>query len=197
MLDSRLLGTWRSDTRRTMRDILARRDITPRGRKVFRGIFGNLELRYSRTRVYSKFRGSLEVNRYNVLGKDEEGVAIQVERGPGNLGRLYHIRFDEPYYWICLGKFRGSNASRKRKGGQDHESLDRRHHGRHRRLRLGRHLPHGPAHGQDGDEADSQRRSGSQRHEGLDPGAWVLLFPRHGHDPRADPRRKERLEREV
>jgi hypothetical protein len=116
MLDSRLLGTWRSDTRRTMLEVRARRDISLRGRKVFRGMFGHLELRYTRTRVYSQFRGSREADRYTVLGKNSEGVAINVGRGRGNPGRLYHIRFDGPYYWICLGWFREYFKRVKRKG---------------------------------------------------------------------------------
>src|SRR5262245_15157509 len=62
MQDARLLGTWRSDKRRTRLEILARRDIRGgKGRTRLIDIFGKLTLRYTRTRCYSTFEGSIDV----------------------------------------------------------------------------------------------------------------------------------------
>ncbi len=49
MYDDRLVGTWKSDKRKTLQDIAARRDVSAASRKVLKRIFGKLVLRYTRT----------------------------------------------------------------------------------------------------------------------------------------------------
>ena len=57
MLDRRLLGVWRSDKRRTLRELQARRDIPQKSQQVLAGLLGKLELRFTETRCYSTFNG--------------------------------------------------------------------------------------------------------------------------------------------
>jgi len=113
MYDTRLIGTWRSDRRRTEQDIAARRDISAAQRRRIVPIFGHLVLRYTRVRCYSTFHGDRDVRSYRVLAKTADSVVIESvsrrfkEEGPS----VYHIRFEElgptpSRYWIGLGSFR-------------------------------------------------------------------------------------------
>jgi hypothetical protein len=114
MHDPRLTGTWRSDKRRTTREILARRDI-PGGKRrtTLLNVFGKLTLRYTRTRCYSTFDGSTDVRPLKVVAKDASSVVV-IGSGPlGDQDVIYHIHFEgpersptPPYYWVSLGGFR-------------------------------------------------------------------------------------------
>ena len=67
MKDSRLIGTWKSDGRKTAKEIAARRDI-PASKKVkLRHFFGKLELRYTESRCYSRLGDYVSVNRTPLL----------------------------------------------------------------------------------------------------------------------------------
>jgi len=110
--EPRLIGTWRSDRRRTGKDIAARRDIPAAKRPKLLAIFGQLTLRYTRTRCYSTFHGSKDVLPYRVLASNSDSVVLA---GPGPLFEhdesIHHIHFGElgprpRYYWVCLGSFR-------------------------------------------------------------------------------------------
>jgi uncharacterized protein YecT (DUF1311 family) len=113
MYDKRLTGTWRSDKRRTAAEILARRDIRAgNGRKFLLSLFGKLTLRYTRTKCYTTFKGTTEVERLRIAARDASGVVL-LARSPLGHDVICHIRFEERpkgkmprYYWICLGQFR-------------------------------------------------------------------------------------------
>lgn len=53
MKDSRLIGTWRSDGRKTAKEIAARRDLPANKTIKLRRLFGKLELRYTATHCYA------------------------------------------------------------------------------------------------------------------------------------------------
>ena len=112
LYDRRLLGIWRSDKRRTAREISARRDMTPRQRAALVKLFGHLTLRYTRARCHSTLQGKSESRPYRVVAKNASGVVIV---GPQNLvpGQefIQHIWFDDDArrprsYWITLGSIR-------------------------------------------------------------------------------------------
>lgn len=107
MRDQRLLGTWRSDRRRTARDINARSDIPKNKRAQLIAIFGHLSLRYTSTRCYSSFRGHTESCAYKVVAKNADGVLV-VRPGDSLTGddSLQHVRFEGRHYWVSLGAFR-------------------------------------------------------------------------------------------
>src|SRR5436309_1780414 len=104
MYDARLIGTWKSDARRTLAEIRARRDIPARSLKVWRKIFGRLELRYTRTRFHSSLDGYRESGRYKVIGKDSRSVVML--SGSAANPSVRQVVFEGRYYWICLGRFR-------------------------------------------------------------------------------------------
>jgi len=102
--DRRLLGTWRSDKRKTALEITARRDI-PADQRLL-SIFGKLELRYTRTRCYSTLDGNTEVGRYRVVAKNSSSAVTVGTSSLTGEEFIYHIHFEGRYYWISLGKFR-------------------------------------------------------------------------------------------
>jgi len=105
MYDARLIGKWKSDKRRTMQDVAARRDISARSRSVLKRILGKLELRYTRTHVHSTFEELSDVERYEVVAKNDSSV-VTVSVHPLYGKRIQHKHFDGQYYWVSLGRYR-------------------------------------------------------------------------------------------
>ena len=97
MRDSRLLGMWRSDSRRTLRDLRARRDISPKAQRVIGALFGKLELRFTSTRCYSTLDGSTSSAPYVVVAKDSSSVATVSDE------TISHIHFEGSRFWINVG----------------------------------------------------------------------------------------------
>jgi hypothetical protein len=105
MKDSRLIGTWRSDGRKTAKEIAARRDL-PASKKVkLRRFFGKLEVRYTQSRCYSRLGDYVSVNRYTVVAKDAWSTALVVVN-PVAGKQIVHIHFEGDRYWITLGSGR-------------------------------------------------------------------------------------------
>jgi hypothetical protein len=103
--DSRLIGTWRSDARKTALDSAVRRDISAIKKKKLLAMFGKLELRYTPTHCYSSFEGTTTANRYRVVAKDPSSVALVVSN-PILGDHIVHIHFERSHYWIFLGSGR-------------------------------------------------------------------------------------------
>ncbi len=104
--DKRLWGTWRSDARRTGREIAARNDIPETQKKNLKKLFGKLQIKYTQTRAYATLNGHTESWSYTVVGKDSAGVVILSSTGREEESRLTHIHFEEPFFWISLGNGR-------------------------------------------------------------------------------------------
>jgi hypothetical protein len=105
MKDSRLIGTWKSDGRKTAKEIAARRDIPANKKAKLRRLFGKLELRHTATHCYARLGDYLSVNRYTVVAKDKRSAALIVFN-PLEGKRLVQIRFAGDHYWIILGSGR-------------------------------------------------------------------------------------------
>jgi hypothetical protein len=102
MHDSRLIGTWRSDARKTALEIAARRDLRlPKNKKLL-GLFGKLELRYIKQLCFSRFKDHESVSAYKVVAKDDYSVAL-VMVNPIAGKQIVHIHYDGNYYWVPLG----------------------------------------------------------------------------------------------
>ena len=106
MIDQRLLGTWKSDTRKTMADIRNRRDIPEEDHEKLKKLFGKLRIQYTRTRAYTEYEGDESVVPYQFVAKDANSVAITSPSVYGDGDKIQHIHFEGKYYWICLGQFR-------------------------------------------------------------------------------------------
>jgi hypothetical protein len=105
-IDKRLLGTWKSDRRKTFQDFVWAANGTDEGRRKFKALFGHLIIRYTRQTIYSRMRDTdLDPCLYEVLGSDSNSVAIL------NTGESFfhespwieHIHFErDRYYWVSL-----------------------------------------------------------------------------------------------
>ena len=123
--DRRLLGTWKSDSRQTMKEWTWTKRPSVAKRRKLRAIFGKLEITYTRTKIISKLRNWETWRSYAVLGTDETSVAIRVlgdlriknaqRYDPVYLdllkehwsnSEIWHIHFARNCYWISLGKNR-------------------------------------------------------------------------------------------
>src|ERR1700687_3854799 len=105
MHDSRLIGVWRSDARKSGREIAARRDIPASKKSKLRRLFGKLELRYTRTCCRAQLGDHVTVMRYTVVAKDSSSAAI-VGFNAISGAQIFHIHFEDKYYWISLGRIR-------------------------------------------------------------------------------------------
>ncbi|HRY49511.1 MAG TPA: hypothetical protein P5186_15785 [Candidatus Paceibacterota bacterium] len=104
--DKRLIGTWRSDRRRTMAEWVSVRRLTERRRKKLSDIFGHLTLRFTRSRLHSEFKGTRDTQEYAVLASDSDSVSIVHWDGLLKERRIQHLHFEGRHYWITLGRNR-------------------------------------------------------------------------------------------
>ena len=102
----KLLGTWHSDRRRTLEDWIWRRGWPARKRKRLASIFGHLTLRYTKSRLYSDYKGHKEIQKYKIVAVDADSVAITLWDSLLEEWRIRHIHFENDRYWISLGRQR-------------------------------------------------------------------------------------------
>src|SRR5262245_9689037 len=102
MVDTRILGRWRSDAARTRRDLHARADLSAHSKRALLKLFGRLELRFTRSRCYSTLNGHTIEIPYEIVAKDTDSLALVSE------GKIIHIHFEGTRFWILVGagKFR-------------------------------------------------------------------------------------------
>src|SRR3569833_2980128 len=92
--DSRLIGTWRSDRRRTLKDWIWKPRTSSQKRKRVADILGHLVILFTRRKIYADFKGHRSSVSYKVLGVDANSVAIMHKS-------IQHIHFVGPkHYWI-------------------------------------------------------------------------------------------------
>ena len=133
--DKRLLGTWKSDKRRTFFEWNWKKNTPPNKKAKLKSFFGKLKVTYTRTKVISALhhRKWEQARRYVVVAADETGVAIvkygeleiknrrrynvenlkMVEELFPPKPQIEHIHFDKRYYWISLGNGRNREFFRK------------------------------------------------------------------------------------
>jgi hypothetical protein len=108
MIDTRLLGTWQSDCRKTLHEICQWRDISELQRKNAKRILGKVRVRFTRTRMYSEFFGEKSVAPYRVAAKDATSVAILTPAWwDEDEQEIVHVHFEGKYHWVwCpIGNF--------------------------------------------------------------------------------------------
>lgn len=98
--DRRLLGTWRSDRRKTMAEWVWPRTMKLDRRKWFAGLFGHLRVTYTPRLCSWTLKEYKERGRYEVLASDADSVAII------SGGQIRQIHFEGDHYWISLGRNR-------------------------------------------------------------------------------------------
>jgi hypothetical protein len=96
-VDRRLLGTWRSDRRRTFQYFKPGPKSTPKGWRKLRSIFGKLTVRWTARRWYSDLEGFRSSAAYEVVASDETSVVVR----SADSEDLVHIHFEGDYYWMA------------------------------------------------------------------------------------------------
>jgi len=105
MPDRLLLGTWKSDRRRTFRHWKSRPEVSAANHRKFRLLFGKLTIRWTPKYCYTDFDGDRSRGRYEVVATDFDSIVVRVD-APSWMGegetKLYHIHFEDDYYWMAL-----------------------------------------------------------------------------------------------
>jgi hypothetical protein len=125
--DARLIGTWKSDRKRTFAEWNWKKDTPPKKRKLLKSFFGKCEITYTRNRVVKRIpqRDFETSQRYAVLATDEASVAILVFGGLEIKNRrkywlggveiveemmskpeIVHVHFCKEHFWISVGNGR-------------------------------------------------------------------------------------------
>ena len=105
--DSRLIGIWRSDRRRTVKDWVWPPRASAARRKRVGDIFGHLTIRFTRQKIHTAFKGERSAGNYEILGSDADSVAIMHWNPLFERQTIQHIHFvGERHYWIAIGRQR-------------------------------------------------------------------------------------------
>jgi hypothetical protein len=101
--DKRLLGEWKSDRARTMRDFAWPRKPTPARRKRFASIFGRMVVRYTRSKIHVDLMGQTSSQKYRTVASDSSSAVIAISGGwlQGE-EVLTQVHFEGDHYWILM-----------------------------------------------------------------------------------------------
>lgn len=103
LIDGRLLGRWKSDRRRTFRDVALKRG-SPEARRRFMALFGKLIVTWRPTTVIDELNGQIWKGEYEIIAKDELGVVVRTYDDIFTGGdRHWRIEFEEGGYYRVMG----------------------------------------------------------------------------------------------
>jgi hypothetical protein len=111
VIDRRLVGTWKSDRRRTFKNFYFKPGADLKAIRKLKSIFGKLVIRWGYRKIVSELDGSVWEDEYEVVAKDASSVVVRVrqtdpqwEKIPQTelLPREYlkQIHFDGEHFWI-------------------------------------------------------------------------------------------------
>lgn len=101
LLDSRLLGTWRSDKERTVALWKYQKELSPETQERFEKIFGKFTLRFTETHIYTEFEETKDSVPYSVVARDASSVVIAWHEEKEH--SLQHIHFEDQSYYVLSG----------------------------------------------------------------------------------------------
>lgn len=101
LIDSRLLGTWRSDKERTVALWKYQKELPPEIRERFEKIFGKFTLRFTETHIYTEFEDTNDTVPYSVVARDSSSVVIAWHEEKEH--SLQHIHFEGESYYVLSG----------------------------------------------------------------------------------------------
>jgi hypothetical protein len=129
LVDRRLLGRWKSDRRRTFRN-LALPEATPGGLRKLKAIFGHMIVTWRPRTVTTEFQGSVDTQHYEVIARDELSVVVRIQdEYSWLLGELRQIYFDEDHYRLCTGVLPIVEFFRKLNDRAAPRKMKKRNHG--------------------------------------------------------------------
>ncbi len=79
-LRNQLLGTWKSHRKRTLKNLASYHKQQDLGKKrIISGMFGKLELKWTKKYVYSSFDGFDDKAKYEIIDESEDTLVIKTE----------------------------------------------------------------------------------------------------------------------
>ncbi len=107
---------WKSDRQRTLNEYAFPKETTEADRRRIRGYFGDLVLRYTARRIYSRLGNRTGITPYEVIAMDSDTVAIRYWDSSLEEKRIQHIHFEDDCFWISLGDRNREFFKRAHKG---------------------------------------------------------------------------------
>ncbi len=101
--DNRLLGTWKSDRRRTFKHFRPRPDCSPQSLRKFKSIFGKMVVRWDSDTCQTDLDGCKQTAAYEVIARDSVSVVVRCYDQLAQEARLLQIFFEGDHYWIWAG----------------------------------------------------------------------------------------------
>ena len=101
--DGRLLGTWKSDRRRTFQDYVALPGTTPQQVRKLKALFGKFLIRGGRGKTYTELDGFKSVGEYEVVARDSQSVVVRYYDELFEEYQLRQIHFEGEHYWLWAG----------------------------------------------------------------------------------------------
>lgn len=100
--DRRLLGTWKSDRRKTFEHYKPPSRMSQEQFRKLRLLFGKLIIRWGKGKVSTSICNFKESAPYKIIAGDSKSVVIQAEHLIYGPDCLTQIHFEGDYYWIAL-----------------------------------------------------------------------------------------------
>ena len=98
----RLLGTWRSDRKRTMRSWVFPKPLSERHRKRFAHVFGKATWRFTRLFCYGQYEELQWKGPYRILWADPSSAVVVFEQEDGE--NCHHLFFDGDHFYFCASR---------------------------------------------------------------------------------------------
>jgi len=99
-VEKRLLGTWRSDKERTIKQWCYPNELSAEKRRRFENIFGKFTLRFTPTHIYTEYDGDRQVIAYSVVASDANSVVVAWHEKSNS---LQQIHFEKSAYYVVSG----------------------------------------------------------------------------------------------
>ena len=100
--DKRLIGTWKSDRRKTFQHYKPSAKSPESRYRRFKALFGKFVVRWGRTKVYTELDGYANSDIYEIVASDETSVVIRYTDAITGQKELKQIHFEGDYYWLSL-----------------------------------------------------------------------------------------------
>ncbi len=101
--DRRLLGTWKSDRRKTFLHYKPLKHFAPERFRKFRSLFGQMIIHWERGKFTITLKEMTNTTAYQVVAHDDCSVVIQSYDDLFDRESIKQIHFEgEDYYWIAL-----------------------------------------------------------------------------------------------
>lgn len=104
LFDRRLIGTWKSDRRKTFLHYKPPTDFTPARTEKFKALFGKFTIRWGRGKYHTLMDGFRATHPYQIVANDDTSVVIRVHDEILDRDCLRQIHFEGDHYWMALDR---------------------------------------------------------------------------------------------